>query len=62
MIHKAFDIKKMPIFKSMCLLYKKENEYESIPVSCFKRKLSMNVENDIADFGYLNVSSHVVCF
>jgi len=46
----------------MWLLYKKENKYESIHVSCFKRKLGMNVKNDGADFGYLNVSSHVVCF
>jgi len=52
----------MQILKSMWLLYKKENEYESIHVSCFKRKLSVNVKNDGADFGYLNVPSHVVCF
>jgi len=36
-MHKAFDIK-TPIFKSMWLLYKKDNEYESIHVSSFKRK------------------------
>ena len=27
--------------------------------SCFERKLSMNVKNDGAAFGYLNVSGHV---
>jgi len=37
----------------MWLLYKNEYEYESIHVSCFKRKLSMNVKNDEADFGYM---------
>jgi len=46
----------------MWLLYNKENEYESIPVSCFKRKLSIKVENDGAAFGFLNVLSYVVCF
>jgi len=35
-MHKAFDIKSAT-FKSMWLLYKKENEYESIYVSCIKR-------------------------
>jgi len=34
----------------------KENEYEIIQVGGFKRKLSINVKNDVADF-YLNVSS-----
>jgi len=46
MMHKAFDIKSAKF---------EENEHESIHVSCFKRKLSMNVKNDGADFDYLNV-------
>jgi len=46
----------------MWLLYKKENEYESIHVSCFKRKLSMNVKHDGADFGYLNVKAMLCVF
>jgi len=41
------------------IVYKNENEYESIHVSWFTRKLSMNVKIDGAD---LNVSSHVVCY
>ena len=41
---------------------KNKNEYESIQESCFKRNLSMDVKNDGADFGYFNVSSHVLCF
>jgi len=44
------------------IAYKKENEYKSIHASCFKSKLSMDVKNDGAAFGYLNVSSHVECF
>jgi len=45
----------------MWLQYKKENEYESILVNCFKRKLSINVKNDGVDFGYLNVKA-MLCF
>jgi len=58
----SFWYKKCQFFKSTWMLYKKENDYESIHVSCFKRKLRVDIKYNGADFGYLNVSTHVVCF
>jgi len=56
-MHKAFDIKSAKFLINV-IANNKENKYKRIHVSCFKRKLSLNVKEEGADFGYLNVSGH----